>query len=820
MISNGWLFDIYHLKDRTVLWIKEKKEGVKRLEYPWSPYIYAASDTKSELVSLIKNSQISSFVKEFEFKEKYEYPHEQGKKEVLKLTVNDSSQIIALAKSIEKLCKRFGHYRLYNVDVSPEQSFLYEKDIYPLGLYNIEEKPQARNGLALHRLINDKSDSMDSFDYILPNFRFLSFDIISEKKTIANDFNDKILKIKVVSFDKDNDVNEKFSILEDTELETILEFAYEINRINPDIILTTGGDQFLFPHLFHRAKANKIETQLLVNLNRESNMEYLIKKNLSLIGQNVTSTSTDPNPDLYSASSYVSYGKVHFKPKPFFLYGRIHIDINSSFIYKDNGLDGLAELSRVCRIPLQLASRSTIGKCLSSLYFYNAQKKDILIPWKPIVCEIFKSFSDLLKADRGGFVFESKPGAYDNIAEFDFVSLYPNIMLKKNISSDTINCDCCKSESDNKVPDLEHLYHLCKERMGIVPLSLKTVLTRRLEYKKRKNSFTNSLGKNEQLKNRYDNRQTALKWILVTSFGYLGFSNSKFGRIDAHIAVCAFARDILLKTSKIAEKHGFEVIHGIVDSIWVREKNGFNNNSSHSHDPANRYMDLKKDIEEQTGFSISFEGIYKWIVFDSSKANPQLPALNRYFGVFEDGAIKARGIESRRHDTPQLFIDFQDELLQAISRFNRVEEIKQSIHALDDIYNRYQNFIFSRKVSLSDLTFTKRISKDVDEYSSRDTIENCVLKILSNNGKSLHAGEEIKYVVTDFYNKNHLERALPIELIDKSHFKYDEKRYSQLLSEMYKSINKFFISTLDNAIENQLLLENCRFNFFCYNDNP
>jgi DNA polymerase elongation subunit (family B) len=247
-----------------------------------------------------------------------------------------------------------------------------------------------------------------------------------------------------------------------------------------------------------------------------------------------------------------------------------------------------------------------------------------------------------------------------------------------------------------------------------------------------------------------------------------------------------------LKTSKIAEEHGFEVIHGIVDSVWVREKNGLINNSRYPPDTSKRYMDLKKDIEEQTGFSISFEGVYKWIVFDSSKTNPQLPALNRYFGVFENGTIKARGIETRRHDTPKIFIDFQDELLQAISRFNKVEEIKHSIHALDDIYNKYRNFIFSRKVSLSDLTFTKRISKGIDEYSSRDTIENCVLRILSNNGKSLHAGEEIKYVVTDFYNKNHLERALPIELIDKNHFKYDEKRYSQLLSEMYKSINKFF----------------------------
>ena len=799
MIPNGWLFDIYPLKDRMILWIKEKDkdESVKRLEYTWSPSIYVASDTKSELTSLIRNSQISSFVKEFEFKEKYEYPSDQGKKETLKLTVKNSSQIVTLAKNIENLCTRFGHYRLYNVDVSPEQSFLYEKDIYPLGLYGIEERSTSPNGLNLYQLVNDKSDSIDSFDYIIPNFKFLSFDIISEKKTVANDLNDKISKIKVMSFDKDNnDVMEKFSIMEDTELETILEFAYEINRIDPDIILTTGGDQFLFPHIFQRAKANRIETRLLINLNRESDMGYLINKNFTLLGENAAtiSTSTSPSSELSSASSYISYGKVHYKPRPFFLYGRIHIDTNNSFIYKDNGLDGLAELSRVCRMSLQPASRSTIGKCLSSLYFYNAQKKDILIPWKPVTSEIFKSFSDLLRADRGGFVFDSKPGAYDKVAELDFVSLYPNIMLKKNVSSDTINCDCCTSKLDNKVPGLEHLYHLCKERMGIVPLSLKTILARRLEYKNRKKNslITCSPGENEHLKNLYDNRQTALKWILVTSFGYLGFSNSKFGRIDAHIAVCAYARDILLETSKIAENHGFEVIHGIVDSIWVREKNGATNYSNCDPDTSNRYMKLKKDIEAQTGFSISFEGIYKWIVFDSSKTNTKLPALNRYFGVFEDGTIKARGIETRRHDTPQLFIDFQDELLQAVSIFNSVGEIKQSKHVLEDIYIKYQNLILSRKASHSDLAFTKRISKDIDEYSSRDTIENGVLKILSNNGKTLHAGEEIKYIITDFYNKNNLERALPIELVNKHHIKYDEKRYSQLLSDAYNSIIKFF----------------------------
>ncbi len=87
------------------------------------------------------------------------------------------------------------------------------------------------------------------------------------------------------------------------------------------------------------------------------------------------------------------------------------------------------------------------------------------------------------------------------------------------------------------------------------------------------NHATKHMSSNDsRLKNCYEIRQSALKWILITSFGYLGFSNSKFGRIGAHIAVCAFARDILPKASKIAEKQGFEIIHGIVDSIWIKSK--------------------------------------------------------------------------------------------------------------------------------------------------------------------------------------------------------------------------------------------------------
>ena len=88
-----------------------------------------------------------------------------------------------------------------------------------------------------------------------------------------------------------------------------------------------------------------------------------------------------------------------------------------------------------------------------------------------------------------------------------------------------------------------------------------------------------------------------------------------------------------------------------------------------------RLKDLEVEIEKSTNFSISFEGVYKWIVFDYSKSNPTLPALNRYFGVFEDGTIKMRGIETRKHDTPPLFVNFQQELVNIMATCGNINEI-------------------------------------------------------------------------------------------------------------------------------------------------
>jgi DNA polymerase elongation subunit (family B) len=93
----------------------------------------------------------------------------------------------------------------------------------------------------------------------------------------------------------------------------------------------------------------------------------------------------------------------------------------------------------------------------------------------------------------------------------------------------------------------------------------------------------------------------------------LAFNNSIFDKIDAHIAVCALIQ-ILLQTAKIAERHIFRVIRCIIDSLWIQKNNNSNAKREQGEKNNNIYDDylrLEESVEQETGFIISFEGVYK-----------------------------------------------------------------------------------------------------------------------------------------------------------------------------------------------------------------
>lgn len=735
----GWLFDAYPQGDKMIFWIKREGGRTIRLEDSrWSHSIYVAADNKQELMTLIKDP----IVKDYEFVERYEKITDNSKSEVLKLTLINSAQAEALAKRI-MLSSRFGKFRLYNVDLLPAQAYFYEHDLFPLAFCQVAASKGKLFSL---------QDNIWSLDYKLPKFKTVHLGIKLKKQGRLPKFTDEIESISIKNEDED--------VIKidgsDDEVQALFTLADEIANIDPDFVFTQDGDAFLFPYLAHRANVNECSSILV--LGREPHMQ--IRK---------------PSKD---GTTYFSYGKIHYRPSSTQLFGRVHIDTHNSFILDEAGMQGLFEVARICRMPLHKASRASIGRCMSSLQCYHATAKDILIPWKPDFAEHFKSYSQLFVADRGGMIFEPRIGVHEQVGELDFASLYSSIMSQKNLSGETVLCSCCP-DSAERVPELD--LHICKKRTGIVPQSLQILLKKRAQYKQKMKSPATDA----QSRKVYDARQVSLKWILVTSFGYLGYSNSKFGNIDAHIATCAFDRQVLLQAVRVAEYYGFRVLHGIVDSLWIYRRRATRAD----------YLRLKEAIERETGFGISFEGVYKWVAFVHSKCNDQVPMQNSYFGVFEDDdSLKIRGIEARRHDTPLFFAKCQQEILNTMALGSTVQEVKALMSQVESIFHRNVQLLKEGKVPLEELVLTKQTSKDSGEYIV-NTAENSALHQLEKEGKSLRAGEVLQYIITDYYNNNNKkhssERTMPVELIDEN-TTYDVKRYTELLTSTCNSVTEPF----------------------------
>ena len=718
MKHTGWILDLYHKPGQMIIWIKKTDGNHVRLTDPWKPRVHIGGNYR-DLLELACQPEIANY----KFVEKYENAGDKEKSRVLEIEVDGDREAADLAKKIQKT-SRYSKFRFYDIDIPSPQMYLYHKDLFPLALIEAEETSSGVQWTL--------KDSRESVDYQIPPLKTVKLQVNTEKTKKIRSFEDELASVQI-----DGDSG-SLTIDSGDESEKILGLIEAFQVEDPDVVVTEGGDSFIFPYLARRSQENSILDKLILG--------------------------RDPSPlHVYEVQghSYFSYGKILYRETAARLLGRLHVDQHNAFISADCGLTGLFEVSRTCIMPIQRASRATIGTNMTSLQLYHAIKQDVLIPWNKNQPEEWKDGNELVVADRGGFIYEPEYGIHDHIGELDFTSLYPKIMWQKNLSGETVKCSCCP-DSTNRVPELD--YNICQRWTGIVPLSLEILLTKRATYKTRKKE-----ARDDFEKSLYDQRQSALKWILVCSFGYLGFKNARFGKIDAHIATCAFSRKVLKQAVAIAEAHGFQLVHGIVDSMWLRKPSA----------TAEEYEELCSKISREFNLPISFEGIYKWVVFLNSKIDPRVPVLNRYYGIFQDGTLKVRGIDLRRHDTPGIVRQCQEEMLQVFSKANNSSEFKLLIPKALNVLERYATLLRKRKVPLEDLVIEKNLSKDPGEYTHK-VPQAIAAQHLVKEGGTVHAGQRVNYILTHDWAGVPEKLALPPELADENTV-YDSERYIDLL---------------------------------------
>lgn len=710
MQTKGWLFDLYPAKRGMVLWwITEAGERL-RLEDPFTPAFYAEGAAR-DLQPLIKELEGKPSIAGLEFVKRWDLVSQETV-EVLKIALRDLKQYPVLP---DRLFLEHPRVVFWNCGIHPTQLYCYERRLFPMAFCMIEHEGGVLTGV-------ECLDNPWALEYALPPLRVME---VRGTGPVGR-FSRRLTQLQVTV------EGETYDLSGGGEAELLRAVKDLLERYDPDLIFTADGDALLFPLLLRLAKRHKVD----LPLDREP------------IGRK------PPR----EGRSYFSYGRVIYMTPPFPLYGRWHIDLCNSFIYDDAELLGLLEVSRVAKVPVQRQSRLSTGVSITSMQMDEATRMGALIPWKKAEVEEAKTLAELITVDKGGMVYLPPMGLHENVAEIDFASMYPALMVAYNISPETVNCHCCPKGA---VPEAG--YSLCQRREGLVPRVLRPLLEKRLKYKSLKKASEG------EARRRYDLLQSALRWCLWVSFGYLGYKNARWGQIMAHESVTSFGREMLLRARAVAEARGFQVIHAIVDSIYL-QKPGLT---------VGELEALCREIEAATQIPISLEGIYRWIVFCPSREAPEITVPSRFYGVYRNGDQKVRGLELRRRDTAPRIAAAQQEMLDCLAQAGNAAEFFARVPKVLEILKRHVEEIREGRVPFEELIITRTLSKDPMQYVREDAGA-IAAKTLARAGVALHPGEQIGYIILDGKAKFKGDRARPALLLTGTE-SYDTEKYVELL---------------------------------------
>jgi len=540
-------------------------------------------------------------------------------------------RVFASRKVAEKIEKQTRYEaQLYNVDVRQDQAYMAEHDIFPCG---------------------ERDESRFTPDFEVP--------LTSLEIQVAGDpsMPNEISCVQIL--------DGRRRCLEGSELTVISDLMELVKSHDPDLILCPHADTWV-PLIVHKARRYGLEP----TVSRTGFYKQMASK------------------------SYWSYGQVKHKDGALIPEGRILIDTAKSFVYAESGLKGVLMASRLSGLSPNLTSRFTPGTLISSYEVFEALRRGVAVPFRKRDAEAVRDISELKACDKGGMIFQPEPGVYKQVHQIDFTSLYPSIIVKYNLSPETI-----------EHPELE----------GFLSTVISSLLSLRIETKRLKKTDPD-----------YAGIDSVLKWMLVTCFGYTGYRNAKFGQIQVHEKITGISRELLMQIKELAEDMGFDVLHGIVDCLWV------------IGEPISAY---KVAVEKKTGILTEVDS-YDWIAF--------LPmvdgagAYNRYFGRLNTGKMKIRGVMARKGDTPEYVRKMQEELFRVLSKAKSRKELREVEPDAQEVREKYM--VGLADADIRELSIRRRLSRV--SYSRR-CAEASAVKAYQKRGFSLAPGMEIGYVVKD-----------------------------------------------------------------------
>jgi len=578
-----------------------------------------------------------------------------------------------------------------------------------------------------------------------PSHKILAFDIETVQKTGKN----RIIMVSFMGnggFKKVITAGSKKSPgieAARTEKELVRRFAETIEKKDPDIIVGYNTDQFDFRQLAEKAEAYGIPLVLgrdgshftFNRRGRTSAVQIAGRVHIDLYNFieriMVSGLSTEVLSLDRVSQELLGEGKIDmswkdiekaWKRKDIARVGRYCLrDSELALKLAENLLPQIFEISRVAgQIPFDV-SRMSYSQLVEWLLIRRAFQVGEVVPNRPKYGEI--AMRRRAAPYTGGYVHQPKEGIHENIALFDFTSLYPSITITHNVSPETVDCRDCKADERNRVPESKHYF--CGRKKGFVPAVLEELVEKRNGIKQK----MKKLGPRTAEYKALNNRQYALKIIANASYGYYGYAGSRwYSRICAE-SITAWGRMYIKDVIDMAREADYEVIYGDTDSLFVRIQ---------TKKESRKF--LKKVNDKLPGvMELDFRDSYEAGIFVTGKTTG-VAAKKRYALMDGKGKITIRGFEKVRRDWSDIAKDTQEMVIRAILKDRSPEKAVRIVRKTIDNLKK-------GKVELDELVIYTQLTKPVEEYEQMSPHVIAARKMVKR-GIDVMEGSTIKYVIT------------------------------------------------------------------------
>ena len=229
----GFLFDIYNVEEQVYVWVLDKDGKPQLFLDTYYPEIYL-DGPRVLLEKVVKRILFYNALKERPVWVTKKHFYANREVRVLKVVISKPS---VMRKILNRLYAFYGKMDIYHTDIEVPTGYSYYKKVFPLAHVKIEYEKKG----SVNRILKiETGDDIDACEYEIPKLKIMEFSLKENHRLTLNKNNPLVIKI----------TDRKYEL----GFERPKESLWELNKImvqeDPDVILSSYGDQVIFPTLF------------------------------------------------------------------------------------------------------------------------------------------------------------------------------------------------------------------------------------------------------------------------------------------------------------------------------------------------------------------------------------------------------------------------------------------------------------------------------------------------------------------------------------------------------------------------------------------